>query len=281
MTYFKKILILFFSVQSTGSTLHTTYNIELIIFEHKDVRINEVFETSLNIEEDEVLKFRTVDLFYNKSSFNIEKNESFFSKLFADLKINRGNLEKEPVLKKAFNPKEWFRKKSRLTTLKKYEANIIKSNEYKHLESISWKQNIPSKNDSRFLKYENGYQDYGFLIKLYKERFLHVDLKAYLGSLPNQTTLESDYTKLYINNFRPRPGDLDNRNISQDIQLKLNKKNNYEKLNIDKNNKTLQKNEDDSDIKIYINENRRIFDNDVHYFDHPRFGVILHISKDN
>ena len=281
MTYFKKILILFFSIQSTGSTLYTTYNIELIIFEHKEVRINEVFETSLNIEEDEVLKFRTVDLFYNKSSFNIEKNESFFSKLFADLKINRGNLEKEPVLKKAFNPKEWFRKKSRLTTLKKYEANIIKSNEYKHLESISWKQNIPSKNDSRFLKYENGYQDYGFLIKLYKERFLHVDLKAYLGSLPNQTTLESDYTKLYINNFRPRPGDLDNRNISQDIQLKLNKKNNYEKLNIDKNNKTLQKNEDDSDIKIYINENRRIFDNDVHYFDHPRFGVILHISKDN
>jgi hypothetical protein len=281
MTYFKKILILFFSIQSTGSTLYTTYNIELIIFEHKDVKINEVFETSLNIEEDEVLKFRTVDLFYNKSSFNIEKNESFFSKLFADLKINRGNLEKEPVLKKAFNPKEWFRKKSRLTTLKKYEANIIKSNEYKHLESISWKQNIPSKNDSRFLKYENGYQDYGFLIKLYKERFLHVDLKAYLGSLPNQTTLESDYTKLYINNFRPRPGDLDNRNISQDIQLKLNKKNNYEKLNIDKNNKTLQKNEDDSDIKIYINENRRIFDNDVHYFDHPRFGVILHISKDN
>ena len=281
MTYFKKILILFFSVQSTGSTLYTTYNIELIIFEHKEVRTNEVFETNLNIEEDEVLKFRTVDLFYNKSSFNIEKNESFFSKLFADLKINRGNLEKEPVLKKAFNPKEWFRKKSRLTTLKKYEANIIKSNEYKHLESISWKQNIPSKNDSRFLKYENGYQDYGFLIKLYKERFLHVDLKAYLGSLPNQTTLESDYTKLYINNFRPRPGDLDNRYISQDIQLKLNKKNNYEKLNIDKNNKTLQKNEDDSDIKIYINENRRIFDNDVHYFDHPRFGVILHISKDN
>ena len=63
--------------------------------------------------------------------------------------------------------------------------------------------------------------------------------------------------------------------------MKLNKKNNYEKLNIDKNNKTLQKNEDDSDIKIYINENRRIFDNDVHYFDHPRFGVILHISEDN
>ena len=281
MTYFKKILILFFSVQSTGSTLYTTYNIELIIFEHKDVRINEVFETSLNIEEDEVLKFRTVDLFYNKSSFKIEKNESFFYKLFADLKINRGNLEKEPVLKKTFNPKEWFRKKSRLTTLKKYEANIIKSNKYKHLESISWKQNIPSKNNSRFLKYENGYQDYGFFIKLYKERFLHVDLKAYLGSLPNQTTLESDYTKLYINSFRPRPDDLDNRNISQDIQLKLNKKNNYEKLNVDKNNQTLQKNEDDLDIKIYINEDRRIFDNDVHYFDHPRFGVILHISKDN
>ena len=280
MTYFKKILILFFSVQSIGSTISTTYNIELIIFEHKEVGIDEVFETNLNIEEDEVLKFRTVDLFYNKSSFNIEKNESFFSKLFADLKINRGNLEKEPVLKKAFNPKEWFRKKSRLTTLKKYEANIIKSNKYKHLESISWKQNIPSKNDSRFLEYENEYQDYGFLIKLYKERFLHVDLKAYLGSLSNQVTLESDYTKLYIDSFKPTL-DLDNKNISQDIKLKLNKKNNYEKLNIDENSQSLQNKERDAEIKIYINENRRIFDNDVHYFDHPRFGVILHISEDN
>ena len=280
MTYFKKILILFFSVQSTGSTISTTYNIELIIFEHKEVRTNEVFETNLNIEEDEVLNFRTIDLFYNKSSFNIVKNESFFSKLFADLKINRGNLEKEPVLKKAFNPKEWFRKKSRLTTLKKYEANIIKSNKYKHLESISWKQNIPSKNDSRFLEYENEYQDYGFLIKLYKERFLHVDLKAYLGSLSNQATLESDYTKLYIDSFKPTL-DLDNKNISQDIKLKLNKKNNYEKLNIDENSQSLQNKESDAEIKIYINENRRIFDNDVHYFDHPRFGVILHISEDN
>ena len=280
MTYFKKILILFFSVQSTGSTISTTYNIELIIFEHKEVRTNEVFETNLNIEEDEVLKFRTVDLFYNKSSFNIEKNESFFSELFADLKINRGSLEKEPLLKKAFNPKEWFRKKSRLNTLKKYEANIIKSKKYKHLESISWKQNIPSKNDSRFLEYENEYQDYGFLIKLYKERFLHVDLKAYLGSLSNQVTLESDYTKLYIDSFKPML-DLDNKNISHDIKLKLNKKNNYEKLNIDVNSQSLQNKERDAEIKIYINENRRIFDNDVHYFDHPRFGVILHISEDN
>ena len=280
MTYFKKILILFFSVQSTGSTISTTYNIELIIFEQKEVRTNEVFETNLNIEEDEVLNFRTIDLFYNKSSFNIVKNESFFSKLFADLKINRGNLEKEPLLKKAFNPKEWFRKKSRLNTLKKYEANIIKSKKYKHLESISWKQNIPSKNDSRFLEYENEYQDYGFLIKLYKERFLHVDLKAYLGSLSNQVTLESDYTKLYIDSFKPRL-DLDNKNISHDIKLKLNKKNNYEKLNIDVNSQSLQNKERDAEIKIYINENRRIFDNDVHYFDHPRFGVILHISEDN
>ena len=280
MTYFKKILILFFSVQSTGSTISTTYNIELIIFEHKEVRTNEVFETNLNIKEDEVLNFRTIDLFYNKSSFNIVKNESFFSKLFADLKINRGNLEKEPLLKKAFNPKEWFRKKSRLNTLKKYEANIIKSKKYKHLESISWKQNIPSKNDSRFLEYENEYQDYGFLIKLYKERFLHVDLKAYLGSLSNQVTLESDYTKLYIDSFKPML-DLDNKNISHDIKLKLNKKNNYEKLNIDVNSQSLQNKERDAEIKIYINENRRIFDNDVHYFDHPRFGVILHISEDN
>ena len=105
-------------------------------------------------------------------------------------------------------------------------------------------------------------------------------MKAYLGSLSNQVTLESDYTKLYIDSFKPRL-DLDNKNISHDIKLKLNKKNNYEKLNIDVNSQSLQNKERDAEIKIYINENRRIFDNDVHYFDHPRFGVILHISEDN
>ena len=103
MNYFKKILILFLSLQSVGSNLSMSYNIELIIFENKNVETKEIFEKEFKIEVDEVLKFREVDLFYNKNSFNIKNKESFFTKLFADLNINRDVLNKESVDKKTSN----------------------------------------------------------------------------------------------------------------------------------------------------------------------------------
>jgi len=254
-----------------------SYNIELIIFENKNVETKEVFEKEFKNEVDEVLKFREVDLFYNKSSFNIKNKESFFTKLFADLNINRDILNKESVDKKTSNPKEWFRKKSNLTILKKYETSLINSNNYKHLESLSWKQNIPSENFSKFLEYENQNKKYGFLIKLYKGRFLHVDLKAYLGTLPNKKLFKSDYTETYIDSFSYRQLNVENKN--QDIKITLNEKNDYAKLNID-DSQTIYDKKSDVEVKIYIDEKRRVFNNDVHYFDHPRFGVILHISED-
>ena len=51
------------------------------------------------------------------------------------------------------------------------------------------------------------------------------------------------------------------------------------KLNIDDSQAIYDK-KSDVEVKIYIDEKRRVFHNDVHYFDHPRFGVILHISED-
>ncbi|MDC0367691.1 hypothetical protein OAM91_02735 [Gammaproteobacteria bacterium] len=111
MIYSKKILILFLSLQSVGSNLSMSYNIELIIFENKNVETKEIFEKEFTIEVDEVLKFREVDLFYNKNSFNIKNKESFFTKLFADLNINRDVLNKESVDKKNIKSKGMVSKK--------------------------------------------------------------------------------------------------------------------------------------------------------------------------
>jgi hypothetical protein len=33
------------------------------------------------------------------------------------------------------------------------------------------------------------------------------------------------------------------------------------------------------EIKIFIDEERRIFNEEIHYFDHPYFGVIISINK--
>ena len=50
MIYFKKILILFLSLQSVGSNLSMSYNIELIIFENKNVETKEIFEKEYKVD---------------------------------------------------------------------------------------------------------------------------------------------------------------------------------------------------------------------------------------
>ena len=62
------------------------------------------------------------------------------------------------------------------------------------------------------------------------------------------------------------------------ISLNLNKENNYalikrssEKLEI------IEKS--DKNINVYIDEEKRLFNNEIHYFDHPLFGIVVSISK--
>ncbi|MDA7786992.1 peptidoglycan binding protein CsiV [Gammaproteobacteria bacterium] len=282
MTYFKQLLIMVLAIHSTGSSISTeSYDVELIIFEHKETQVNENFDSKLVISETEVLKFRKVDLYLNENSFNIEQKDTFFSKIFSNLKIEKTNINNTPSKKIGItNPKEWFRKDSKLIKLKNYENKLKNSKKYKLLESISWKQNIPYEKDSKFLEYENVIENYGFLLKLYRGRFLHVDLKAYLGNNLNRNFEISDLTEAYIKNSILELVDSNDQNIELDINLNLNKKNDYIKL---KKSDDLDRNivQERKDIKIFIDEKRRVFNEDVHYFDHPRFGIILYISKDD
>ena len=34
-----------------------------------------------------------------------------------------------------------------------------------------------------------------------------------------------------------------------------------------------------NNIKIFIDVEKRIFDNEIHFFDHPHFGVIVSINE--
>ena len=92
MTYFKQLLIMVLAIHSTGSSISTeSYDIEFIIFEHKETQVNENFDSKLVISEAEVLKFRKVDLYLNENSFNIKQKDTFFSKIFSNLKIEKTN----------------------------------------------------------------------------------------------------------------------------------------------------------------------------------------------
>ena len=55
------------------------------------------------------------------------------------------------------------------------------------MDSFKWIQNIDSRDDSKFLFHENVTKEYGIFLKLYRSRFLHVDIKSYLGVASNKT----------------------------------------------------------------------------------------------
>ena len=72
--------------------------------------------------------------------------------------------------------------------------------------------------------------------------------------------------------------------IDLDINLSLNKNNEFVEItstpNIKNNSGAIS--QDKSEALIYfIDEDRRLFNEEIHYFDHPMFGVLISISKIN
>jgi hypothetical protein len=146
------------------------------------------------------------------------------------------------------------------------------------LDSYSWIQNIPISSESVFLFEENQDKNYGYYLKFYRNRFMHVDLKAYLGY--QKINNENEDLK-YIDSYEER---IINKDREEDelikLNLNLNKQNNY--LILDTSTKSLDIRQEDmikEEINIFIEEEKRIFDNEIHYFDHPNFGVIISIKQ--
>ena len=103
--------------------------------------------------------------------------------------------------------------------LENFKNNISKDNNLKLLGHHSWIQNIPEFNESKYLRFKNNDFDYGFYIKLYKKRFLHLDLKSFINQKGN------------------------------------------------------------NGIKIFIDKEHRIFNEEIYLFDHPEFGILFSINK--
>ena len=161
-----------------------------------------------------------------------------------------------------------------MDTLKKLNLKLNRSSKYNVIDSYSWTQNIESELESKYLHYRNNL--YGVYIKFYRNRFLHIDLKSYLGNLDEEYT---DVTNDYLNDHKSIRRDkklVSDNNLT--INLRLNKKNDY--VLIDRTSKNLEINEkSDEIINVYIDEEKRLFNNEIHYFDHPSFGIVISISK--
>jgi len=255
------------------------YEIEIIIFKYSQSSTNETFDAEFIAPADKVLKFYNPSLKINSDLYKTQYKENFFNKLLKGFKLDpkkqNSFIEKDNKGIKVSNPKKWYRKSNNLDVLKKLNSKLEKNNEYEVLDSFKWIQNIDSRDDSKFLFHENVIKEYGIFLKLYRSRFLHVDIKSYLGVASNKT---NDTTEEKIQKYESKileSNQTNQTNISTNLKLNLNEPNSY--IDISKVEDDL-KIESSEIINIFIDEERRIFNEEIHYFDHPKFGIILSVN---
>ena len=262
-----------------------SYQIELLIFKHNNDSESEVFTEQFIKPEGEHIGFRDVDLYMNKGSFDIKETNNFFQQLLSNITINKKKPTETQSPKIRTNPRKWFRKSDNLEKLKKFKSKLESSGDFIFLDSMSWQQNIPYKDESKYLTFNN--EDYGFYLNLYRNRYLHADLKSYLGFFDKKNNNLDLNTDKYIEELDAKAfseSNINDTDLDLDINLSLNKNNEFVEITSTlnrKNNSEVISQKKPEALIYFIDEDRRLFNEEIHYFDHPMFGVLISISKIN
>ena len=270
------ILSILFTININSNEIIDQYKVEIIIFEYLNSKSNEDFNTELEIPDEEIIQFYNPDLYINKSALNnFSKTSSFFSNLFANLSPNYISPEPDDSVEKKYspNPKNWFRENKNLISLRKVKNKIINHGDIHLIDSKSWIQGIDDFESSKYIYSEDKDSGYGLYLKLYKKRFLHAEIKAFIGInnkkikiKPIESHIKDLEKKIYKTKIN-----------SNQYDLNINYPDNIENLII-LDSKKFQEVIADTDLNIYIDEEKRIFNNEIHLFDHPKFGVLLSVS---
>ena len=213
MKYFKfsLIIIILSSFQLIEAENNDEYKIEIVLFNFNTTSTDELFKTNLDEPDiNETIEFYDNELINTASKYSKFENISSYISSIIEYRYNKEETR---------YPSTWYRESDNLEILENFKNNISKDNNIKLLGHHSWIQNIPEFNESKYLRFKNNDFDYGFYIKLYKKRFLHLDLKSFINQKGN------------------------------------------------------------NDIKIFIDKEHRIFNEEIYLFDHPEFGILFSINK--
>ena len=213
MKYFKfsLIVIILSNFQLIEAENNDEYKIEIVLFNFNATSTDELFKTNLDEPDiNETIEFYDNELINTASKYSKFENISSYITLIIEYRYNKEEIR---------YPSTWYRESDNLEILENFKNNISKNNNIKLLGHHSWIQNIPEFNESKYLRFKNNDFDYGFYIKLYKKRFLHLDLKSFINQKGN------------------------------------------------------------NGIKIFIDKEHRIFNEEIYLFDHPEFGILFSINK--
>ena len=286
MNSFKLLATLFmFSLSSFAfSENDEEYMIEVIVFEQLEIIGNEKLEPkNLNLTN-----FQTIALLekpkivVNKEmisqSFNHDHPGFVLDQQTIDQMIDEQRKEDSdpPPSSKKIDESKWYEKQQNLNQLNNIYRRLDRRKEYRMLHKASWLQPALSEDSSPFV-YEM-FGNNGFLIKLYQSRYLHLDVIAYLeGNLKPEINQELIKEIRFDALKRSIPDNV----AKHEIEISSEIMNSDEIFKIEP--EIVEAKEDSSDlmklgeVKYLLNEERRIFKNEAHYFDHPKIGVIISV----
>lgn len=267
----------------TQAEINKEYIIEVIMFEQLEIIGDEILKPQIldirNINSVTLLDKPQIRINEEKisQSFNQAGTNLILDQAFKEKIIDTQNetLDEKKPLKK-INEKIWFEKQVNLNQLDNIYRRLDRRQEYKILHKQSWRQPALEKESAPFV--HEIFENNGFLIKLYKSRYLHLEVMAYIdGDL--KSALNEDLIKeIKFEALQSSiPKDITNHSIEIDKEL-INLPQifipNFEML---KNSSTSSQIIEVGEVKYLLSEQRRIFKNESHYFDHPKIGVIISV----
>ena len=285
MSLFRLLITLFiFSFSSIAqSEIQEEYRIEVIVFEQLEIIGNEKLEpVDLNlIDLNTIALLVKPNIVLNEKiilqSFDFDDTDLMIDQLIIDKNKNKEiQTSDRPVSEKKINESKWYERQQNLNQLNNIYRRLDRRKEYKILHKLSWLQPALKKNDSPFV--HEIFDDNGFLIRLYKSRYLHLDVIAYLEG-NHRTDSNPDLIKEI--KFEALKSSIPDNVKNYEIEIGAEIINSNE---IYKSDQEITQDKPDppnamevGKVKYLLDEERRIFKNESHYFDHPKIGVIISV----
>ncbi len=286
MNFYKFItlsLIFFASFYSNAKNNNEAYIVEIVVFEQLEVIGNEQLESQkLNIEGINTITLQDkLEISLNVksiiNSFDFEENE-FSVDMMPINESNTNNKESSRLTNIKTNSlideNKWFEKKSKLDQLSNIYRRLDRRKEYKILHKESWIQPALSKENAPYI--HEIFDNNGLLIKLYKSRYLHLEVIAYLEGNLSTNTDKKIINKIKLDALKDSiPDEIKDYDIK--INTKIFKKDEIVKPKIKTEEAFTEPLIRSDEVKYLLKEERRIFKNEVHYFDHPKIGIIISV----
>ena len=285
MSWFRLMITLFIFNWSSSvqSETQKEYMIEVIVVEQLEIIGNEQLEPQdLNlIDLDTIALLKKPDIVLNEKtilqSFDFDDADLMIEQLIIDKnKKEQIQASDPPTSGKKLNESKWYERQGNLNKLNNIYRRLDRRKEYRILHKLSWLQPALGKNDSPFV--HEIFDNNGFLIKLYKSRYLHLDVIAYLEG-NHKTDNNSDLIKQI--KFDALKSSIPDNVTNYEIEIGAEIINSNEIYKPDQEITQAMTDEiktiEVGKVKYLLDEERRIFQNESHYFDHPKIGVIISV----